>query len=53
MDTKFTIEYDHRPDQIVDIISGVIQQFGLKIIEVEGFDGFVDYEIIKIDIDEK
>lgn len=46
---KFRIEYDHRPDEVVDIISKELEKFGLKIVWIEAEnDGFDDYEIIKL-----
>ena len=46
---NFRIEYDHRPDEVVDIISAKLSQFGLEIVWIDSEnDGFDDYEIKKI-----
>ena len=48
MDLKFRVYYDQRVDEVVDMISERLEQFGLKInwIQAEN-DGFDDYEIVK------
>jgi hypothetical protein len=49
-DLKFRVYYDQRADEIVDMISEKLEQFGLRINCIEGInDGFDDYEIEKIE----
>ena len=45
-DTKFTIEYDDQPEDIIDRISNVLSQFGLSIEVVDEGDGYIEYEIV-------
>lgn len=44
---KFKIEYDMQPNEIVDEISESLSIFNLEIIECDGGDGWVKYEIIE------
>ncbi len=42
---KFKIWYDDQPNEVVDRIAAQLQSFGLEIIELDGSDGFIEYEI--------
>jgi hypothetical protein len=42
---KFKIWYDDQPNEVVDRIALQLQSFGLEIIELDGGDGFIEYEI--------
>jgi len=47
--SKFRVQYDDQPDEIVDKISDALQAHGLTI-EYDGdeeTDGYVDYVIVK------
>lgn len=46
---KFKVMYDDQPNEVVDTISDKLAQFGLTINELDGGDGFNEYEIVKID----
>lgn len=46
---KFRVVYDDMPNDIVDKVSEKLKSFGLYIQELEGGDGFVEYEIRKIE----
>lgn len=43
----FKIWYDDQPDDIVNKINSALQEFGLTIQELDGGDGFNEYEIVK------
>ena len=42
---KFKIKYDDQPNEVVDIIESKLRSFGLEIVELDGGDGFNEYEI--------
>ena len=44
-EVKFKIWYDDQPNDVVDKIASQLGSFGLEIIELEGGDGFMEYEI--------
>ena len=46
--SKFRIEYDDRPDMVVDEIASKLKPFGLTIELIGGGDGFIEYEIKSI-----
>lgn len=48
MDTKFTISYDDQPNDVVKTISNELKHFGLTIIQLEGENGVMEYEIVKL-----
>jgi hypothetical protein len=45
---KFKVWYDDQPNEVVDTIDANLAEFGLEIKELEGGDGFNEYEIIKL-----
>jgi len=51
--TVFRVEYDYQPDDAVYACLDALKEFGLKIIELEGRDGWQDYQIVKIDTNEQ
>ena len=44
-EVKFIIWYDDQPNEVVDKMASQLQSFGLEIIELDGGDGFMEYEI--------
>jgi hypothetical protein len=42
---KFKIWYDDQVDEVVDKISEQLKSFGLEVSELDGGDGFMEYEI--------
>jgi len=44
-EVKFKIWHDDQPNEVVDKIASQLQSFGLEIIELDGGDGFIEYEI--------
>lgn len=42
---KFKIWNDDQPNEVVDKIAVQLGSFGLEIIQLEGGDGFIEYEI--------
>lgn len=44
-EVKFKIYYDDQPNEVVDKLASQLQSFGLEIIELDGGDGFNEYEI--------
>jgi len=44
-EVKFKIWYDDQANEVVDRIASQLQSFGLEIIELDGGDGFIEYEI--------
>jgi len=46
IEVKFKIWYDDQLNEVVDKIGDKLKSFGLKIIELDGGDGFMEYEII-------
>ena len=44
-EVKFKIWYDDQSNEVVDRIASQLQSFGLEIIELDGGDGFIEYEI--------
>jgi hypothetical protein len=48
METKFRITYDDNQHDVLDKISSKLKEFGLTIKQLEGGDGWVEYEIVKI-----
>ena len=53
MDAKFKIEYDNQPNEVVDIISSRLKEFGLTIKVADEDDGVMIYEVVKIILDIK
>lgn len=51
MEKKFKIYYDDQPNDVVDRISTLLYEFGLIIRELDGGDGWVEYEIGELNID--
>lgn len=49
MDNKFKIIYDDQLEGVVNKISSKLEQFGLAINELDGGDGYNEYEIIKLE----
>ena len=48
---KFRIGYDHRADEIIDIVSAKLKPFGLRIDVIEGVnDGFEEYVIVQTEV---
>ena len=45
LENKFKIWYDDQPNEVVDKLATQLQSFGLEIIELDGGDGFMEYEI--------
>ena len=45
---KFRIVYDDQPNDVVDKIAEKLEVFGIYIQELDGGDGFMEYEIKKI-----
>lgn len=41
----FKIQHDDQPNEVVDRIEKILNTFGLEIIELDGGDGFMEYEI--------
>jgi hypothetical protein len=50
MKTKFKIYYDDQQIDVVERISSNLKKFGLTIKELDGGDGFMEYEIVKIEL---
>lgn len=48
METKFKIWYDDDLMNVVGKISEKLKPLGLTIVELEGGDGWVEYEIVKL-----
>jgi hypothetical protein len=44
-EVKFKIWYDDQPNDVVDRIESQLESYGLKIVELDGGDGFMEYEI--------
>lgn len=44
-EVKFKIWYDDEPNDVVDRIGSQLESYGLKIVELDGGDGFMEYEI--------
>lgn len=44
-ENKFKIWYDDQPNEVVDKLATQMKSFGLEIIELDGGDGFMEYEI--------
>ena len=44
-EVKFNIWYDDEPNDVVDKIATQLKSYGLEIIELDGGDGFNEYEI--------
>jgi hypothetical protein len=42
---KFKIWYDDQSNNFVDKIASQLESYGLEIIELDGGDGFMEYEI--------
>jgi hypothetical protein len=50
---KFKIHYDDQPTDGVDRLSSILKsEFGITVTQLDGGDGFEEYEVIK-DEDEK
>lgn len=47
--TKFRIEYDNQPDEVVDRVSVALAKHGLMIEYGDGDDGYQEYIITKLD----
>lgn len=48
MGTRFKINCDENPNDIITIISNNLNQFGLTITQVEVENGVMEYEIVKL-----
>ncbi len=44
-EVKFKIWYDDQPNDVVDKITNQLKFFGLEVVELDGGDGFIEYEI--------
>lgn len=44
-EVKFKIWYDDQPNDVVDKIASQLKSYGLEIIELDGGDGYMEYEI--------
>ena len=44
-EVKFNIWYDDQPNDVVDKIAAQLKSYGLEVIELDGGDGFKEYEI--------
>ena len=44
-EVKFKIWYDDQPNDVVDKIASQLKSYGLEVIELDGGDGFMEYEI--------
>jgi len=44
---KFRIDYDDNPNSVVDKMSEKLRLFGIIVKQLEGGDGFIDYQIIR------
>jgi hypothetical protein len=44
-EVKFKIWYDDQPNDVVDRIASQLKSYGLEIVELDGGDGFMEYEI--------
>jgi hypothetical protein len=44
-EVKFKILYDDQPNDVIIKIASQLKSFGLEIIELDGVDGFMEYEI--------
>jgi hypothetical protein len=44
-EVRFKIWYDDQPNDVVDRISSQLNSFGLVVVELDGGDGFMEYEI--------
>jgi hypothetical protein len=53
METKFRITYEDNHLDIISTISDSLRQFGLEIVDREYGDGWEDFEIVKIDNENK
>ena len=51
--TKFNINNDTQPHEVVDLIDRKLKYFGLKIFVIEEKDGQITYEIIKVENENK
>lgn len=49
MNNQFDVSYDDQPNEAVDSIDYIIRQYGLKIMEIKSGDGFIIYEVVKIE----
>jgi len=47
MVTEFKVEYDSRPDEVIDEISDILLQFGLNIVYVHSDNEADVYKVIK------
>jgi hypothetical protein len=47
METKFRVEYDDQPNEVVDKVAENVSKFGIVINELDGGDGYCEYEITK------
>jgi hypothetical protein len=48
MESKFKVWYDDDQMNVVDRVKQAIRPFGLEIVELEGGDGWIEYEIKKL-----
>ena len=46
-ENKFKVWYDDTPNEVVDTIASILDQFGLEIEILDGGDGYIEYEIKK------
>ena len=44
-EVKFQIYHDDQPNDVVDKIASKLKSYGLEVIELDGGDGFMEYEI--------
>jgi len=44
-EVKFKIWYDDQLNDVVDKIASQLKSYGLEVIELDGGDGFMEYEI--------
>jgi hypothetical protein len=49
MNGTFKIYYDDQLTDVVDKITSKLEQFGLKVTQLDGGDGFEEYEITRTD----
>jgi hypothetical protein len=45
---KFKIYYDDQPNEVVDRISSILKNFNINVEDLNGGDGFMEYDITEI-----
>lgn len=49
IDGKFKIYYDEQPNEVVDSVAGALSNFGLTIEQLDGGDGCIEYQVMRIE----